>query len=541
MSADLDLPLGRPDDPSPFTASRCPHNVVRPIPRPGSPVRLPGRLDQTGTVMSAYSEALAPGTIIADLEVRRTLGVGGFGITYLARDLQLDQMVAMKEYLPRWSGTRLPDGRVGPRDGSVVADFDRGLRKFRQEARALAKLNHPLIVRVYRVFPRRGTAYMVMEFIEGRSLREELKAVGTLDEVRVRDLLANLTEGLTKVHEADLLHRDIKSANVMIRADGSPVLIDFGAARYRASEHSQASLIQVLTHGFAALEQYGSAGVQGPWTDIYALAALAYEALSGVVPARATNRVRNDPVAPLRRVAPGVSEAMAAAVDGALAVYAEDRPQSVAEWRRMLAETESLPRSHAHSEARRPREEQAAPRDHSQVPRRRRGLSVLLQRLAVALGLGNGNPREGTDGVRHPPCAELGLRLVSTGYQPGAPAIDVRVQAAGHTSSDGGFVIGCHPDLADHVVNHEAVSWRHLRVIAEGDRFFIEDLNSRHGTRLNGAQLPPFSLEEITPDCLIELGGALPLAVYATHRRRQMGESRTLASRIASRRGGTTR
>ena len=469
--------------------------------------------------MSAYSEALAPGTVIRDLEVHRTLGVGGFGITYLARDLQLDQMVALKEYLPRWFGVRLPDGRVGPRDESMVADYDRGLRKFRQEARALAKLNHPLIVRVYRVFPTRGTAYMVMEFIEGRSLREELKAAGTLEEAQVRDLLAKLTEGLAKVHEADLLHRDIKPANVMLRADGSPVLIDFGAARYRASEHSQASLIQVLTHGFAAIEQYGRAGVQGPWTDIYALAALAYEALSGVVPARATNRVRNDPVAPLRRVAPGVSEAMAAAVDRALAVYAEDRPQSVAEWRQMFAEQGSSPRSHAHSRPPRRRENQPVPRTHPQVVHHTHGLSVMLRRLAAAFGFGNGSPRGGGGGVPHPPHAEPGLRLVSTGMEPGTPAIDVRIKGAEHSLADGGFIIGSHPDLTDYMVAHEAVSWRHVRVTAEGDRFFIEDLNSSHGTWLNGAQLPPFTREEITLDCSIELGGALPVAVYATHQR----------------------
>ena len=470
--------------------------------------------------MSAYSEALAPGTVIRDLEVHRTLGVGGFGITYLARDLQLDQMTAMKEYFPRWSGKRLPDGRVGPRDASMVADYDRGLQKFRQEARALAKLNHPLIVRVYRVFPTRGTAYMVMEFIEGRSLREELKVAETLGEARVRDLLSRLTEGLAKVHEADLLHRDIKPANVMLRTDGSPVLVDFGAARYRASERSQASLIQVLTHGYAAFEQYGTAGVQGPWTDIYALAALAYRALSGVVPARATNRLRNDPVAPLGEVAPGVSEAMAVAVDRALAVYAEDRPQSVAEWRRMLVEQGSPPRPRPQSRPPRRREAQPVPRPHPQVNRNPRGLSVMLQRLAVALGLRNGSREEGAGGVPRPPRAEPGLRLVSTGMPPGVPAIDVRVTAAGHTWSDGGFIMGSHPDLTDHLVTHEAVSWRHVRVIAEEDRFFIEDLNSSHGTRLNGAQLPPFTRKEITPDCSIELGGALPFAVYSAHRRR---------------------
>ena len=213
--------------------------------------------------MSASSEALAPGTVVRDLEVARTLGVGGFGITYLARDRQLDQMMAMKEYLPRWSGMRLSDGRVGPRNASMVADYDRGLQKFRQEARALAKLNHPLIVRVYRVFPMWGTAYMVMEYIEGQSLREELKSAGTLEEPRVRELLSRLTEGLAQVHEADLLHRDVKPENVMLRADGSPALVDFGAARYKASERSQASLVQVLTHGYAAIEQYGSAGLQG--------------------------------------------------------------------------------------------------------------------------------------------------------------------------------------------------------------------------------------------------------------------------------------
>ena len=161
-----------------------------------------------------------------------------------------------------------------------------------------------------------------------------------------------------------------------------------------------------------------------------------------------------------------MSEAMAAAVDRALAVYAEDRPQSVAEWRQIFAEQGSSPRSHAHSRPPRRREEQPVPRAHPQVVRHPHGLSAMLQRLAAAFGFGNGNPREGAGGVRHPPHAEPGLRLVSTGMEPGTSAIDVCVKAAGHTLSDGGFIIGSHPDLTDHVVTHEAVSWRHVR----GDR-----------------------------------------------------------------------
>ena len=254
--------------------------------------------------MSEYGEALGPGDRIEEFEVVRELGAGGFGITYLARDLQLDRGVAVKEYLPQEWGTRRFDGTIGPRSSSVEADFQWGLKRFLDEARILARLNHPQVVRVYRVIEANGTAYLVMEYIEGRSL----------------------AAGLAEVHRADLLHRDIKPANVMLReGDGSPVLIDFGAARQQMGQHSR-SMTAVLTPGYAPIEQYSSRGRQGPWTDIYALGAVAYAALGGRPPEESIERIREDRMPPVREVAPDVSGVLAAAVDAALAVNETDRP-----------------------------------------------------------------------------------------------------------------------------------------------------------------------------------------------------------------------
>ena len=213
-----------------------------------------------------------------------------------------------------------------------------GLERFLAEARILAKLEHPNIVRVHRIIAAaRGTAYMVMEYVEGRSLREELGATGTLSETQVRSVLVALTAGLELVHAKRLLHRDIKPANVMLRAkDGVPVLIDFGAARQVIGQQSR-SVTSVLTPGYAPIELYETHGHQGPWTDIYALGALAYVALTGRVPEDATSRVRNDRLPPLTEVAESaLSGGLATAVAAALRVNESDRPQSLEAWRTLL-------------------------------------------------------------------------------------------------------------------------------------------------------------------------------------------------------------
>ena len=228
----------------------------------------------------SVEEALPPGTRLEEFVIEQGLQSGGFGVTYLARDESLGRRVAIKEYLPlEWAGRRA-DGSVGPRSASQAQDYEWGLARFLDEARTLARLDHVRIVRVYRVLEAWGTAYMVMEYVAGRNLEEALKAEGPWPEERVRGLLESLSPGVVLVHEAGLVHRDVKPSNVMLRADGTPVLIDFGAARYAAGVQSR-SLTSVLTPGYAPYEQYHTKGRQGPWTDVYALGAVAHRALSG--------------------------------------------------------------------------------------------------------------------------------------------------------------------------------------------------------------------------------------------------------------------
>ena len=288
--------------------------------------------------MTHYGDDLVPGTRLEEFEIERTLGTGGFGVTYLAWDRSLDRRVAIKEYLPRDWGSRRADGSVGPRSAGDVKDFRWGLDRFLAEARILAKLEHPHIVRVHRIIAAtRGTAYMVMEYVEGRSLREELAEEGALSETRVHGILMALTAGLEPVHEKGLLHRDIKPANVMLRAkDGTPVLIDFGAARQVMGQQSR-SVTSVLTPGYAPIELYETHGNQGPWTDIYSLGALAYVALTRRLPQDATSRVRHDSLAPLAESAlEAVSSGLAEAVATALRVNESDRPQDLHAWRALL-------------------------------------------------------------------------------------------------------------------------------------------------------------------------------------------------------------
>ena len=281
--------------------------------------------------------ALPQGTRIRDFEFHRVLGHGGFGITYLGWNVTLDIPVAIKEYLPTDLATRKGDQSVVPQSSQVVADFQWGLERFLDEARTLARLQHPNIVRVHHFFEAHSTAYIVMDYVEGEDLSAFLTRKGTLSEAELKAVLYPLLNALEVIHRADFLHRDIKPGNIVLRAvDGSPVLLDFGAARQAIGAKSR-SVTSIVTPGYAPIEQYSSRGRQGAWTDIYALGGVCYRALTGQVPEDATDRVRNDPLIPVsQRCAGRVRGAFLSAIDVALSVDEGDRPQSVAAWRAVL-------------------------------------------------------------------------------------------------------------------------------------------------------------------------------------------------------------
>ena len=278
--------------------------------------------------------ALPQGTRIRDFEFHRVLGHGGFGITYLGWNLSLDIPVAIKEYLPADLATREQDGSVVPQTSQAASDFQWGLERFLDEARILARFQHPNIVRVHHFFEAHSTAYIAMDYAEGETLSAHLERKGVLSEAELTGILYPLLSALEVVHGADFLHRDIKPSNIVLRdSDGSPVLLDFGAARQAIGAKSR-SVTSIVTPGYAPIEQYSSRGRQGPWTDIYALGGVCYRALTGDVPEDATDRMRHDPLVPVaQRCAGRVSAAFLSAVDWALSVDEGDRPQRVGAWR----------------------------------------------------------------------------------------------------------------------------------------------------------------------------------------------------------------
>lgn len=262
---------------------------------------------------------------------------GGFGITYLATDTNLDLYVAIKEYLPSDFATREGVSTVYVKSSSDLESFDWGLKCFTDEARVLARFSHPNIVRVLRFFQANKTAYMVMEYHEGECLTERLKR-GTIPEEELLSIVLPLLDGLEKIHNFGFLHRDIKPNNIYLRTDGTAVLLDFGSARYAVGQISR-SVTSIVSPGYAPLEQYDSSmEEQGPWTDIYALGAVMYFAISGEVPPSATRRVMKDPMLPAVVVGKGrYNRNLLSAIDWALEPNGDRRPRSVAKWRERLA------------------------------------------------------------------------------------------------------------------------------------------------------------------------------------------------------------
>jgi len=284
-----------------------------------------------------HQNALPNGYQFEGYRVEGVLGAGSFGVTYKARELAIDRLVAIKEYMPSGIAHRNPDdSSVRPISSADAEEFSWGLDRFQKEASTLVSFHHPNIVPVYRFFAANGTAYMVMEYQQGESLAEFLIAGGRLDEREIYDIIDPLLEGLERVHATGFLHRDIKPGNIYIRRDGSPVLLDFGAARQALGAKSR-SITAVVSVGYAPMEQYSVRGRQSSATDIYALGATAYRAVTGTRPPDAVERIESDPYIPAATAGKGrYGESLLEAIDWALRMDAAARPQSIGEWRAVL-------------------------------------------------------------------------------------------------------------------------------------------------------------------------------------------------------------
>ena len=284
--------------------------------------------------------ALPKGHRIDEYEIERVLGAGGFGVTYLATDVNLGVARAIKEYMPVEFARREADLSVVSKSSAGTEQFSWGLDRFLTEARTLTRFDHPNIVKVLAVIEALGTAYLIMPFEDGESLDEVLEREGTLDAATFAATFSALLDGLETVHAADLLHRDVKPDNIFLRTDGTPLLLDFGAARSELAQRTR-SLTGIVAEGYTPVEQYsGETRMQGPWTDLYALSATAYRALTGNRPPPSPQRIAADGLVPLADrggdLPSGLDANWITAIDTCMALRPDMRCQSVAAFRAIL-------------------------------------------------------------------------------------------------------------------------------------------------------------------------------------------------------------
>ena len=287
-------------------------------------------------VSTRVNGVLSPGACLAsgEYKIARSLGRGGFGITYQGVDTRLNRAVAVKEFFPEgcW------------REGSTVVSagrwnsdtYSNAKQKFLLEGQTLGQFNHPGIVRVFYYFEENNTAYMVMEYLQGKTLAQILKQrKGKLSEKETLTYVAQIGEALELLHSAQFLHRDIKPDNIMLADDGRIVLIDFGAARDFTS-NCTARYTTTLTPSYAPLEQYGRALKYGAFTDIYALGSTLYHLLTGVAPVSAIERAAGVNLKTVREINPQISDRVSEAISQAMIMNVDRRIQSVREFLDLL-------------------------------------------------------------------------------------------------------------------------------------------------------------------------------------------------------------
>jgi len=284
------------------------------------------------------SQYLNPRTVLAGTyELGRVLGAGGFGITYIGWDTRLDRKVAVKEFFPTGLASRIPgQTSITAFSGERGDIFRHGLESFREEARLLMKYaGNEGIVTVYDLIETGGTAYMVMEYVDGVTLKDSVERYGPMNEKALNDYIIPMLLSLKFVHQDGYIHRDIAPDNIMCLPDGTVKLLDFGAARYAVAERTQ-SLSVIAKQGYTPVEQYQRHGNQGPWTDIYAIGATMYKALTGVTPEGALDRLDNDTLKKPSELCGELSGPTEEAVMSALNLHEKDRPQTIDEFLEIL-------------------------------------------------------------------------------------------------------------------------------------------------------------------------------------------------------------
>jgi serine/threonine protein kinase len=275
------------------------------------------------------NQPLPDGYQLQNYRIASVLSSGGFSIVYLAYD-ENDQPVAIKEYLPSQLALRKEGDALPSISEDNLATFRYGMKCFFEEGKSLARLSHPNVVRVLNFFRANETVYLVMRYERGRTLQEHIQARrGAIKETFIRHVFTQLLNGLREVHSNKLLHLDIKPANIYIRNDGTPVLIDFGAARQTLVDEGL-RLSPMYTPGFAPPEQYKNRELLGPWSDCYAVGASIYACLAGVAPQPADQRAEKDRYISATRLKRGkYSRQLLETVDWCLALDHLKRPQSV--------------------------------------------------------------------------------------------------------------------------------------------------------------------------------------------------------------------
>ena len=281
--------------------------------------------------MKRFKNTLGKGYTLNGYRIEKAIGGGGFSLVYLATLLAEDRRVAIKEYLPSAQARRVEDSRVEPLSEGLAGAYRQGIKRFFDEASALAKVNHPNIVRVENFFRANNTVYMVMRYERGKDLRWYIKhKSGKLSERFIRTVFPQLLLGMRELHSNRLLHLDIKPANIFLRPGGNPLLLDFGAARASVAG-SKPSGPQTLTVGYAPIEQH-MGGHLGPWTDMYAIGASMWACINGRAPPASTQRAIKDTYKPAARsFARLYSPQLLEAIDWCLEMNQLERPQNAQE------------------------------------------------------------------------------------------------------------------------------------------------------------------------------------------------------------------